>query len=53
MSGFTEKDKEMLIAALNVVLKSEANALQASTVLVPLAIKVQNMEVKKEPDAVG
>lgn len=48
MNEFTEKDKEVLIAALNFMLKNEQNALQASSVLVPLAIKVQNLEVAKE-----
>lgn len=48
MNDFTEKDKELLLAALNFMLKSEQNALQASAILVPLAIKVQNIQVTSE-----
>jgi hypothetical protein len=48
MNEFTEKDKEVLIAALNFMLKNEQNALQASSVLVPLAVKVQAIEAKIE-----
>ncbi len=48
MNDFTEKDKEVMLAALNFMLKSEQNALQASSILVPLAIKVQNIQVAKE-----
>lgn len=48
MNNFTEKDKELMLAALNFMLKNEQNALQASAVLVPLAIKVQAIEVAKE-----
>ena len=51
MNEFTEKDKEVLLGALNFMLKNEQNALQASAVLVPLAIKVQAIEVKKEEKA--
>jgi hypothetical protein len=50
MSGFTEKDKEVLIAALNFMLKSEQNALQASAVLVPLAIKVQDIKAEEQAE---
>ena len=47
MNEFTEKDKELLLAALNFLLKNETNALQASSLIVPLAVKVQNMVVEK------
>lgn len=48
MNNFTEKDKELMLAALNFMLKNEQNALQASALIVPLAIKVQNIEILKE-----
>jgi len=48
MSGFTEKEKEVLIAALNFMLKNEQNALQASAIIVPLAMKVQNIKAEEE-----
>jgi hypothetical protein len=51
MNDFTEKDKELLLAAINFMLKNEPNALQASALLVPLAIKVQSIEVST-PDQV-
>lgn len=48
MNDFTEKDKELILAALNFMLKNEQNALQASAILVPLAIKVQNIEIRDQ-----
>jgi len=48
MNDFTEKDKELILAALNFMLKNEQNALQASAILVPLAIKVQNIEIRAQ-----
>lgn len=51
MNNFTEKDKELMLAALNFMLKNEQNALQASALIVPLAIKVQNIEILKEEKA--
>lgn len=51
MSEFTEKDKELMLAALNFLLKNEANALQSAGVIVPLAAKVQAMTVAKQPEA--
>ena len=53
MNEFTEKDKELMIAALNFMLKNETNALQASTVVVPLAIKVQAIKAKPEAEDVN
>ena len=43
---FTSQDKDLLLAALNFMLKNETNALQASSVIVPLAMKVQELEVE-------
>ena len=50
MNEFTEKDKELILAALNFMLKSEQNALQASSLIVPLAIKVQAIPVAKQSE---
>lgn len=45
MNEFTEKEKELLLHALNFLLKNEQNALQASSVIVPVALKVQALKV--------
>lgn len=48
MNSFTEKDKALILEALNAFLKSMPNALEASGVIIPVAIKVQNLEVATE-----
>lgn len=48
MNSFTEKDKALILEALNAFLKSMPNALEASSVIIPVAIKVQSIEVATE-----
>ena len=51
MSNFTEKDKLLILEALNALLKSMPNALEGSGLIVPVAIKVQNIPVQTQAEA--
>jgi hypothetical protein len=52
MNGFTEKDKAVILEALNALLKSMPNALEGSGVIVPVAIKVQNIVVAPPEESI-
>ena len=52
MVKFTQNEKNIIMSALNFALKNEQNALEASALIVPVAIKVQNLEVEPEAENV-
>ena len=52
MSKFTLKEKNIIMSALNFALKNEQNALEASALIVPVAIKIHNLEVEPETENV-
>ena len=48
---FTEKEKQIVLQALNAMLKADQNALEASQVIVPIAVKVSRSQaVEEKPD---
>lgn len=48
MNEFTEKDRGIVMEALNFLLKNQQNALEMAAVIIPVAVKVQNMKIVQE-----
>lgn len=42
MIELTDREREMILAALNVMVKQASNSLQAANEVLPLAMKIQN-----------
>ncbi len=53
MNTFTEKDKELILEALNFLLKNQQNALQAAGTFIPVALKVQEINTSVSESGSG
>lgn len=44
MIELNEREREMILAALNLMVKQSSNSLQAASEILPLAMKIQNAQ---------